>query len=55
MKTKKPDYIFECRKCGCCIYVGKNKNKMLKCPECNEGGWNWILIKEEDFFDKDII
>ena len=53
IQVKKPDFIFECRKCTHNVYVDKTKvAKMLKtdCPECGEEAeGNWLLIGEGDF------
>jgi DNA-directed RNA polymerase subunit M/transcription elongation factor TFIIS len=56
MKKEQPDWIFECRKCGHLLYIGKDKdNKWSKvlaedCPNCGEeGDENWIFIGEGDF------
>lgn len=53
----KPDYIFQCRKCGHLLYVDKEKFykncKLQDCPECGEEEYeNWIFIDEGNF-DKD--
>jgi DNA replicative helicase MCM subunit Mcm2 (Cdc46/Mcm family) len=50
---KKPDYLFECRKCGHNLYIDKNEMyKMLKveeCPECGEETPIFIFVGEGDF------
>lgn len=53
MTENRPDFIFECRKCGHNVYVQKNEvHKLLdyECPECGEeAGGLWILLDEGDF------
>ena len=49
----KVDFIFECKKCGHSLYVGKNKIEslfMFDCPNCGEeSGEIWILTGEGNF------
>ena len=53
MKKEKPDWIFQCRKCGHLVYILKDSiKKMLKidCPDCGEEACeNWILYGEGDY------
>jgi len=53
MKVYKPEFIFQCRKCGHLIYCRKESVfKVLKkdCPECGEEkGELWILIGEGNY------
>jgi len=49
----KPDYVFNCRKCGHNLFVRKKKiAKLLKtdCPNCGEESYNnWILSRKGCF------
>lgn len=53
MANKKPDFIFECKKCGHLLYVPKVIDKLIKLlkTDCNECGEEpcWIICGEGDF------
>lgn len=53
MKKKKPDFIFECKKCNSHVYVNKKKVEKMLGGFCNECGEEenglWLLIGEGDF------
>lgn len=50
---KKPDWIFQCHKCGHQTYVDKKDvHKILnaECSECGEEPYeNWVIIGEGDY------
>lgn len=52
-KTKYTDWVFECRKCGHNLFVGKKDILLIfrkDCPECGEEPErNWTILRQGNF------